>query len=74
MKRPTPQPDLFGPVPQPRAHDPEPWDLWLAVLALRKRGLRVYRHGRRAHSVGGQVVHSARRVIAMAQSAEGVLA
>lgn len=49
----TAQPSLFGPVVQPRYVKPEPASVYQAVLLLRKKGHKVYRSGRRAHTVDG---------------------
>lgn len=56
MTRRATQPALFGPVPQPRLRKPESAELYADVLALRRRGCRVYRHGRREHLVDGKCV------------------
>lgn len=45
---------LFASQPaQPRYVKPEPAALYQAVLTLRKKGHKVYRSGRRAHTVDG---------------------
>lgn len=48
------EPDLFGPVPQPRTVKPEPITLFTDVLFLRRCGATVYRAGRSEHVVNGQ--------------------
>lgn len=66
-RRPPAQLPLFGTVAQPRFTRPEPWSLYLAVLTLRRKGLRVCRHGRYAHLVEGKRVLSSKLLIQMAQ-------
>lgn len=58
----TDQLHLFGHVPQPRLSRREPMDVYIAVLALRKRGRRVERRGRHEHQVGKRVVCDAQLI------------
>lgn len=66
-RRPPAHLALFGTVSQPRFREPEPWPLYLAVIALRERGHRVFRAGFRTHSVDGERVYSAKALIRFAE-------
>jgi hypothetical protein len=59
------------PPPQPRALKPEPWPVYLAVLTLRRRGIRVIRAGKREHLVDGRRVYSGKQLVALARAAKG---
>lgn len=50
---------LFGDVIQPRYVKPEPYEIYRAVLFLRRLGLKVYRNGPAIHKVDGRLVTEA---------------
>jgi hypothetical protein len=60
---------MFGIVKQPRLTRREPLEVYLAVLALRRRRKSVYRHGRHQHLVNGKHTVSDAELMLMARRA-----
>lgn len=60
------QPPLFSTPRQPRYREPEPEHIYAAVLALRARGIRIWRGGRTTHIVNGKRLTD-RQLLSMAQ-------
>lgn len=60
---------LFSDPPQPRCRCPEREEVYLAVLALRRAGHRVYRAGRGVHLVDGRRIGKGKMLKRMAEAA-----
>lgn len=69
IRKRSPQLALFDVVPQPRAMRTESLAVYSLVLALRSRGIPVFRHGRKGHLVDGRRVLSAKMLKRMVEAA-----